>query len=57
MLNHAAYSNNDAWTAYRIESLMDIQAMVKKLNFFLQRSVDLEPYNFEFRKQTGDDSA
>lgn len=50
-LNHSTYSNDDAWTAYRIGESYGYSGNGEKAEFFLQRSVNLEPYNFEFRNK------
>ena len=52
-LNSMSYSNEDAWTAYRIgEANLALENTDRAINFF-QRAVDLEPYNLEFINKLG----
>jgi predicted CXXCH cytochrome family protein len=51
VLNRKNYTNEDAWTLYRIgESYYSLNNIEKTLAFF-QRAVDLEPFNLEFRNK------
>ena len=52
-LNAQSFSNEDAWTCYRIaESYHSLGDQEKALLFF-QRATDLEPFNLEFRNKLG----
>src|SRR5207245_1425375 len=46
-----SYSNTDAWTAYRIGTSYSSTADNDKAITFLQRAVDLAPYQFDFRNK------
>ncbi len=53
IVNKKNYSNEDAWTSYRIaESYSALGKTDRAINFF-QRAVDLEPFNLEFRNKLG----
>ena len=52
-LTEKDYSNQDAWTSYRIgESFMKQNQSYDALQFY-QKSIELAPYNLEFRNKYG----
>jgi len=50
-LKSTSLSNQDAWTAYRIGEAYFSSGQLAKAEVFFQRSVELEPYNLEFRNK------
>ncbi|MBX3165456.1 MAG: hypothetical protein KF900_13355 [Bacteroidetes bacterium] len=50
---HKSYDNKDAWASYQIaEAFLNTQNLQKALRWF-SKSVDLAPYNLEFRNKYG----
>jgi len=50
-LNTKSYTNEDAWTSYRIgEAYFASEQVDRAINFF-QHAADLEPFNLEFRNK------
>lgn len=50
-LKQKSISNEDAWTAYRIGESHNKTGDLRQADRFLQRAVDLEPFNLEFRNK------
>jgi len=51
LLSKQSYSNDDAWTAYRIAIAYYSSDNGEKAISFLQKAVDLAPYQFDFRNK------
>ncbi len=52
-LNTTSFSNEDAWTCYRIGESFNSTMNSQRAYDFFNRAVKLEPYNLEFRNKLG----
>ena len=53
MLSIRNFSNEDAWTSYRIAESYHSLGLIEKAFLYFQHAVDLESYNLEFRNKLG----
>lgn len=53
ILVHRSWSNDDAWTAYRVGEALYAQNNIDEAYKFYEKAVTLSPYNLEFKNKIG----
>ncbi|MBI4947863.1 MAG: pilus assembly protein TadD [Bacteroidetes bacterium] len=53
LLNHISYSNNDAWTCYRIAQAYTNTGRINDAYLFFKKATELAPYNLDFQDKLG----